>query len=79
MCGTASLRLPDHGKNQYTYHLCHAPEGRPAPLTCFITMAGRRWPAETTFRTGKDCFGWDQSQAHTWNGINRHTVLTSLA
>ncbi len=72
-------RLPDRGKNQHTFYLCHAPEGRPATLTCFITIAGRRWPVETTFRTGKDSFGWDQSQARTWNAINRHTALTALA
>jgi SRSO17 transposase len=72
-------RLPDRGKNQYTYYLCHAAEGRPATLTYFITIAGRRWPVETTFRTGKDAFGWDQSQARTWNAICRHTVLTALA
>lgn len=23
-------RLPDRGKNQYTFYLCHAPQGRPA-------------------------------------------------
>jgi SRSO17 transposase len=49
-------RLPDRGKNQYTYYLCHAAEGRPATLTYFITIAGSRWPVETTFRTGKDAF-----------------------
>jgi hypothetical protein len=26
-------RLPDRGKNQYTYYLCHAAEGKPATLT----------------------------------------------
>jgi hypothetical protein len=72
-------RLPDRGKNQYTFYLCHAPEGRPATLTYFITIAGRRWPVETTFRTAKDSFGWDQSQARTYTAINRHTVLTALA
>jgi hypothetical protein len=72
-------RLPDRAKNQYTFYLCHAPEGRSATLTYFITIAGRRWPVETTFRTGKDAFGWDQSQARTWNAINRHTALTALA
>jgi hypothetical protein len=72
-------RLPDRGKNQYTFYLCYAPEGRPATLTYFITIAGRRWPVETTFRTGKDAFGWDQSQARTWNAVNRHTALTALA
>jgi hypothetical protein len=59
--------------------LCYAPEGRPATMTYFITIAGRRWPVETTFRTGKDAFGWDQSQARTFDAICRHTVLTALA
>ena len=72
-------RLPDREKNQYTFYLCHAAEGRPATLTYFLTIAGRRWPAETTFRTGKDAFGWDQSQALTWDALNRHTALTALA
>ena len=40
----------------------------------------RRLPdRETTFRTGKDAFGWDQSQALTWDALNRHTALTALA
>jgi SRSO17 transposase len=72
-------RLPDRDKNQYTFYLCWAPEGRPATMTYFITIAGRRWPVETTFRTGKDALGWDQSQARTWDAINRHTALTALA
>jgi hypothetical protein len=72
-------RLPERGKNQYTFYLCHAAEGMPPTLTCFITIAGRRWPVETTFRTGKDAFGWDQSQARTWNAVNRHTALAALA
>ncbi len=49
---------------QYTYYLCWAPSGRPATMTYFITLAGRRWPVvEETFKTGKDVHGWDQSQA----------------
>ena len=60
-------RLPDRDKNQYTFYLCYAAESRPATMTYFITIAGRRWPVETTFRTGKDAFGWDQSQARTWD------------
>jgi hypothetical protein len=73
------IRRLDREKNQYTFYLCWAPEGRPATMTYFITIAGRRWPVETTFRAGKDAFGWDQSQARTWNAINRHTALTALA
>jgi hypothetical protein len=72
-------RLPDREKGQHTFYLCWAPEGRPATMTYFITIAGRRWPAETTFRTGKDALGWDQSQARTFDAICRHTALTALA
>jgi SRSO17 transposase len=72
-------RFPDRDNNQYAFYLCWAPQGRPATMTYFITIAGRRWPVEITFKTGKDALGWDQSQARTWNAINRHTALTALA
>jgi hypothetical protein len=48
-----------------TFCLCWAPPGRPATMTHFITIAGRRWPVEETFKTGRDVLGWDQSQART--------------
>ena len=35
--------------------------GRPATMTYFITIAGRRWPVEETFKTGKDVLGWDRT------------------
>ena len=72
-------RLPAREKNQYAFYLCWAPEGRPATMTYFITIAGRRWPVEETFKTGKDTLGWDQSQARTFGAICRHTALTALA
>jgi hypothetical protein len=72
-------RLNGREKNQYTFYLCWAPEGQPATMTYFVTIAGRRWPVETTFRTGKDALGWDQSQARTFDAICRHTALTALA
>jgi SRSO17 transposase len=72
-------RLPSREKNQYTFYLCWAPGDRPATMTYFITIAGRRWPVEETFKTGKDTLGWDQSQARTWDAICRHTALTALA
>jgi hypothetical protein len=50
-------RLPAREKNQYTFYLCWAPEDRLATMTYFITIAGRRWPAEETFKTGKDTLG----------------------
>ena len=48
-------------------------------MTYFITIAGRRWPVEITFKTGKDTLGWDTSQARTWDAICRDTALTALA
>ena len=39
-------RLPSREKSQYTFYLCRAPEGRPATMTYFITIAGRHWPVE---------------------------------
>ena len=69
------LSRPD----SYTFYLCWAPPGRPATMTYFITIAGRRWPVETTFETGKDVFGWDQTQVRSRDGICRHTALAALA
>jgi hypothetical protein len=65
--------------DQLTFYLCYAPEGWPATMTCFITIAGRRWSAEETFKTGKDVLGWDQCQARTWDATCRHTALSALA
>ena len=65
--------------DSYTFYLCWAPPGRPATMTYFITIAGRRWPVEETFKTGKDVLGWDQTQARTWDGVCRHTALSALA
>jgi len=64
---------------QLTFYLCWAPEGTPATMTYFITIAGRRWPVEETFKTGKDVLGWDQCQARTWDAACRHTTLAALA
>ena len=64
---------------QLTFYLCWAPPGRPATMTYFITVAGRRWPVEETFKTGKDVHGWDQSQARLFEAICRHTALAALA
>ena len=62
-----------------TFYLCWAPEDTPATMTFFITIAGRRWPAEQTFKTGKDTLGWDQCQARVWDAVCRHTALAALA
>ncbi len=59
--------------------LCWAPEDQPATMTFFVTIAGKRWPCEETFKTGKDVLGWDQSQVRTWDALCRHTALAALA
>jgi hypothetical protein len=73
------VRRLEREKNPYTYYLCHAAPGRPATLGYFVMIASRRWPVETSFRSGKDGFGWDQSQVTAWDSQNRHTLLTALA
>ena len=65
--------------DQLTFYLCYAPPSRPATMTYFITIAGRRWPVEETFKTGKDVLGWDQCQARAWDAVCRHTALAALA
>ena len=62
-----------------TFYLCWAAEDTPATMTFFITIAGRRWPAEETFKTGKDVLGWDQCQARAWDAVRRHTALAAVA
>ena len=59
--------------------LCRAAPGRPASLKYFVMIAARRWPIETSFKSGKDGLGWDQSQVTAWTAQNRHTLLTALA
>jgi SRSO17 transposase len=71
------IRKLDRDENQHTFYLCSAAAGRPATLTYFVTIAGRRWPVETSFKSGKDAFGWDQTQVRTWKGLHRHTLLTA--
>jgi SRSO17 transposase len=72
-------RKLDRDKNQYTFYLCHAAPGWPPSLAYFVSVAGKRWPVESSFKSGKDALGWDQSQARTWKAQNRHTFLTALA
>jgi hypothetical protein len=46
---------------QLTFYLCYAPEDRPATMTYFITIAGRRWPAEIGhhwYRSSCAAFSW---------------------
>ena len=55
------------------------PGGQPLTLTRLIRAAGLRWPVEEGFRSGKDCFGLDESQVRLYTAIARHTVLVMAA
>ena len=85
LAGTASprhfllIRRLISRPDDLTFYLCWAPEPFPATMTFFITIAGRRWPAEETFKTGKDLLGWDQAQVRAWDAVCRHTALAALA
>jgi hypothetical protein len=46
------VRKLEREKNPYTYYLCHATPGRPATLGYFVTIASKRWPVETSFKSG---------------------------
>jgi hypothetical protein len=65
--------------DQSAYFICHVPDPAKIRLPYLATIAGRRWPVEETFKTGKDVLGWDQSQARSHTALHRHTVLTALA
>ncbi len=57
---------------------CFGPAGQPGSLTRLVRAAGCRWPAED-FRSGKGCFGLDESQVRLFTAIARHTVLVMAA
>lgn len=67
------------GVREVAFYLCFVPEGRPATLQTLIGIAGRRWPVEEDFQTGKDAFGLDHSQVRTYPALLRHLVLTMAA
>jgi hypothetical protein len=61
--------------DQLAYFICHVPDPAKIRLPYLATIAGRRWPVEETFKTGKDVLGFDQSQARTHPGLHRPTDL----
>jgi Transposase DDE domain len=67
------------GVREVAFYLCFVPEGRPVTLRTLILVAGRRWPVEEDFQTGKDAFGLDHSQVRTYPALLRHLVLTMAA
>jgi SRSO17 transposase len=67
------------GIREVAFYLCLVPQGRPVTLRTLIMIAGRRWPVEEDFQTGKDAFGLDHSQVRTFPALLRHLVLTMAA
>ena len=67
------------GIRELAFYLCFVPEGRPVTLRILVMIAGRRWPVEEDFQTGKDAFGLDHSQVRTYPALLRHLVLTMAA
>jgi SRSO17 transposase len=61
------------------FFYCYRPPGRPATLPALVRVAGRRWPIEEDFRTGKDHLGLDQSQVRLYTSLIRHLVLAIAA
>jgi len=48
-------------------------------LSRLVRAAGLRWPVEEDFRSGKGCFGLDESQVRLFTAIARHTALVMAA
>jgi SRSO17 transposase len=61
------------------FFYCYTPPGRPAPLPMLVQVAGRRWPVEEDFRTGKNHFGLDHSQVRLYQSLMRHLTLAIAA
>ena len=82
--GTASPRhyllIRRHlATGELAFHYCFAPEGQPLSASRLVRAAGCRWPVEEDFRSGKACFGLDESQVRLYAAIARHTVLVMAA
>jgi len=64
---------------ELAFHYCYVPASQPASLARLVRAAGCRWPVEEDFRSGKGCFGLDESQVRLYTAIARHTVLVMAA
>ena len=64
---------------ELAFHYCFVPAGQPVSLSRLVRAAGLRWPVEEDFRSGKGCFGLDESQVRLFTAIARHTALVMAA
>ena len=60
------ISRPDH----LTFSLCWAPPGRPATMTYFITIAGRRWPVEETLCATRRSTVFPVQPGGTWREVS---------
>lgn len=62
---------------ELAYYVCFAPVD--TPLARLVQVAGRRWPIEVCFESGKGEVGLDQYQVRKWASWYRHITLALLA
>lgn len=83
--GTASaahtllVRRNTDDPTDLAYFYCWSPPQRPATLPMLVAVAGRRWPVEEDFQTGKTHFGLDHSQVRGYSALLRHLTLAIAA
>lgn len=62
---------------ELAYYHCYSP--RPVKLGTLVHVAGRRWPTEENFQTGKGQTGLDAHQVRQWISWYRWTILVMVA
>jgi SRSO17 transposase len=54
---------------ELAFHYCFVPASQPVSLSRLVRAAGCRWSVEEDFRSGKGCFGLDESQVRIYTGV----------
>jgi SRSO17 transposase len=67
----------ENGTIEYKYAICN--ESADASLEDIRKPALMRWSIEQCFHEGKSYLGMDHYQTRTWDGWNRHMLMTFLA
>jgi SRSO17 transposase len=65
-----------NGSIEYKYAICN--ESEDASLEDVRKPALMRWSIEQCFHEGKSYLGMDHHQTRTWNGWNRHMLMTFI-
>jgi len=75
----ALIRRSLSDPSDLAFFYCHAPAGRPVPLSVLLAVTGKRWPVEECHQQAKGQTGFDQHQVRLWHSFHRHTVLSMCA